>query len=211
MLKLVIGDKNISSWSLRPWILLRHLEIDFEEINLLLYTEEFAAEIHQYTPAGKVPVLLLEGDVNIWDSLAICEYASELAQGRGWPTDPMARAQARSISAEMHSGFRAMRADWPMNATARLDVPLTPQAEIEVMRIDTMWQDCRDRHAGNGPWLFGRYSAADAMYAPVVLRFNTYHPALSPGSQSYLETALADPHLQSWIADAAREVEARKG
>jgi len=211
MLKLVIGDKNISSWSLRPWILLRHLEIDFEEINLLLYTEEFAAEIHQYSPAGKVPVLLLEGGVSIWDSLAICEYASELAQGRGWPADPIARAQARSISAEMHSGFRAMRADWPMNATARLDVPLTPQAEIEVMRIDTVWQDCRDRHAGNGPWLFGRYSAADAMYAPVVLRFNTYHPALSPGSQSYLETALADLHLQSWIADAAREVEARKG
>jgi len=211
MLKLVIGDKNLSSWSLRPWMLLRHLEIDFEEINLLLYTEEFAAEIRQYSPAGKVPVLLLDGGVGIWDSLAICEYASEIAQGRGWPADPIARARARSISAEMHSGFRAMRADWPMKATARLDVPLTPQAEIEVMRIDMMWQDCRDRHAGNGPWLFGRYSAADAMYAPVVLRFNTYRPALSPGSQGYLETALADPHLQAWITDAAREVQARAG
>ena len=155
--------------------------------------------------------MLLDGGLRVWDSLAICEYLSEQAQGAGWPADALERALARSISAEMHSGFAALRGQWSMRATdSGLEVPLDAAARADVARIDAIWTDCRARGAGDGPWLFGaRYGIADAMYAPVVLRFNTYGATLSPAAQDYLEHALADPHLLDWIRGARHELAAQ--
>ena len=211
MLTLVIGDKNLSSWSLRPWILLRHLGLQCTEVRLPLDTPRFRAEIGRWSPTGRVPVLL-DGDIRVWDSLAICEYANEKADGAGWPADPAARALARSISAEMHCGFAALRSTWPMQAVSRgLQVPLTPQARADVERIDAIWSDCRSRHGAGGPWLFGhRYSIADAMYAPVALRCITYGAVLSGEAQNYLRHVLEDLHLRDWIRDAEREVAAER-
>jgi len=206
MLQLVIGDKNLSSWSLRPWILLQHAGLAFTEVRLHLDTPGFLEEILRYSPARRVPVLL-DGDRRIWDSLAICEYVNELAGKKCWPDERGARAHARSISAEMHAGFQALRTAWTMRAAlAGLEVPLGADAAADLARIDAIWSDCRTRHGEAGPWLFGRYSIADAMYAPVVLRFNTYGARLSPAARSYMDRALADPPLQQWIRDAVHEV-----
>jgi len=206
MLQLVIGDKNLSSWSLRPWILLRHLGLDFEEIRLPLDTQRFRDEIGRYTASRRVPVLL-DGELRVWDSLAICEYLNEKAGGHAWPAEVAARAHARSISAEMHSGFQALRSSWSMKAAARgLDAPLGPAALADVTRIDEIWSRCRGEHPSGGPWLFGRYSIADAMYAPVVLRFDTYGARVSSSARGYVETALQDPHLQEWIRGAELEL-----
>lgn len=206
MLKLVIGDRNLSSWSLRPWLLLRHLGLAFEEIRLPLDTPCFRDEIVRYTPAHRVPVLL-DGGLRVWDSLAICEYLDEKTGGRAWPEDAAARAHARSISAEMHSGFAALRTAWSLRAAARgLDVPPGPAAEADIARIDEIWSDCGARRVAEGPWLFGPYSIADAMYAPVVLRFDTYGARLSDAARGYFATALRDPHLQDWVRGAELEV-----
>ena len=208
MFKLVIGDKNLSSWSLRPWMLLRHLGLAFEEVRLPLDTPRFRDEIGRYTPSRRVPVLL-EGGLRVWDSLAICEYLNEASGHRAWPADRAARAEARSISAEMHSGFSALRSAWSMQAASLgLDAPLDPEARADLARIDEIWSRCRAGYATLGPWLYGRYSVADAMYAPMVLRFRTYGAALSSGAQAYFESALADPHLQEWVRGAEHEVAA---
>jgi glutathione S-transferase len=208
MLTLVIGDRNLSSWSLRPWMLLRHLGLPFEEVRLPLDTQRFRDEIGRYTPSRRVPVLL-DGDLRVWDSLAICEYLNERSGGHAWPADAAARAHARCVSAEMHSGFAALRTAWTLRAAVRgLEVPLGPEAQADLERIDGIWSDCRAGHAEHGPWLFGRYSIADAMYAPVVLRFNTYGARLSAGARNYYETALQDPPLQDWIRGAEHEVSA---
>jgi glutathione S-transferase len=199
---LVIGTKNLSSWSLRAWLALKHLGIELEEIELPLDTPEFHRRIAQYSAAKRVPVLI-DQDVAIWDSLAICEYANELCSGKGWPRDARERAQARSISAEMHSGFQALRTCWPMSAASvGRNASLTMQATADLARIDTIWHDCCARHAAHGPWLFGDYSIADAMYAPMVLRFRTYGARLSAGAQRYMTAALADCHLQTWITES---------
>ena len=206
MLTLVIGDKNLSSWSLRPWILLKHAGLAFEEVRLPLDTPQFHAEIVRYSPARRVPVLL-DGATRIWDSLAICEYVNELVAGRAWPTDAAVRAHARAVSAEMHSGFQALRTTWSMRATVtNLQVPLNADAAADVARIDGIWRDCRERYGAHGGWLFGNYSIADAMYAPVLLRFNSYGAELSPTARSYRDFALHDPHLQDWLLGAAREI-----
>ena len=204
-LLLVIGDKQLSSWSLRPWLLLRHLGLEFAELSLPLDTPRFYDEIGRWSPTGRVPVLV-DGELRVWDSLAICEYASERAGGRGWPADRTARAIARSVSAEMHSGFTALRNTWPMQAAScDLAVPLTPQARADVERVATIWSDCRDRFGG--PWLFGaRYSVADAMFAPVVLRFRTYGADLPAAARTYFDQVLTDAHLQEWIRGAEREL-----
>lgn len=203
-LTLVIGSKNYSSWSFRPWMLLRHLAIEFDERVLTLDTPEFDDQIGKLNPARRVPVLL-DGELTVWDSIAICEYLAEKT-GRGWPKDMAARAHARSVSAEMHSGFQALRAACPFNARARnRRVPRTPELEADVRRIDEMWADCRRRFGSGGPWLFGDYSIADAMYSSVVLRFNTYGTELSPPSIEYLNTALADPALADWMRAAETE------
>ena len=206
MLTLVIGDKNLSSWSLRPWILLKHVGLDFQEIRLQLDTPQFHEQVVRYSHARRVPVLL-DGDRHIWDSLAICEYANELAGGKAWPDDSAARAHARSVSAEMHSGFQALRTAWIMRAAVTgLKVPLDAAGSTDVARIDSIWSDCRAQYEGSGPWLFGRYSIADAMYAPVVLRFNSYGAEISPAARAYMATALADPALQQWLRGAEHEI-----
>jgi glutathione S-transferase len=206
MLTLVIGDKNLSSWSLRPWILLKHSGLEFEEIRLPLDTQQFRDEIVRHSPARRVPVLL-DGATRIWDSLAICEYVNELVGRKAWPTEPAVRAHARSVSAEMHSGFQSLRSTWSMRATVtHLQVPLSPEGAADVARIDEIWSDCRERYGEEGRWLFGHYSIADAMYAPVLLRFNSYGAKLSPAARSYQEFALQDPYLQDWLDGAAREI-----
>jgi len=207
VLKLVIGDKQLSSWSLRPWMLLRHLGLSFEEIRLPLDTPRFHEEIGRYSPSRRVPALL-DGDLTVWDSLAICEYLSELTGGTGWPADAAARAVARAVSAEMHSGFAALRSAWSLRAgDTGLDVPLDAAGRADLARIDALWSDCLARSRGSGPWLFGgRYCIADAMYAPVVLRFNTYGASLSPQARTYFDHAMDDPHLREWIESARREI-----
>lgn len=205
MLTLVIGNKQLSSWSLRPWLLLRHLELAFREVPLALDTPQFQPAVSRYSPAGRVPVLT-DRELHVWDSLAIIEYANELSGGRAWPADKSQRAHARAISCEMHSGFTALRTHWPMQAASRhLNVPLPEAGLADVRRIDDMWQDCRRRYGSQGPWLFGTYSAADAMYAPVVLRFNSYGAAVSAASNDYMSHVLADPVLNEWLTSAAAE------
>jgi glutathione S-transferase len=201
-LTLVIGTKNLSSWSLRAWLALKHLGISFEEVELPLDTPEFYRRIDEYSSTRRVPVLI-DGHRRISDSLAICEYANELSGGKGWPSNSGERAQARSISAEMHSGFQGLRNCWPMSAAAtNLRVPLTDEAKTDVSRIETIWQQCRNEYGVRGPWLFGTFSIADAMYAPVVLRFNSYRAQLSTTAQQYVTAALADQYLRSWIAES---------
>jgi glutathione S-transferase len=204
-LTLVIGNKNYSSWSLRPWILMRHLGLTFQERLIPLYQPGAQVELGKHCPGGKVPVLQ-QGDMRVWESLAICEHVAELV-GRGWPKDLEARAMARSICAEMHAGFFELRNAWPMNARARnRRVPMTPKVQADVDRVERIWSECRSRFgAGGGLWLFGEYSVADAMFAPVVLRFNTYGEGFSDNTRAYMATALEDPPMQEWIAAGEKE------
>ena len=205
---LVIGNKNYSSWSLRAWLALRKASVHFEERRLPLDTKEFEEEIGHYSPSRRVPVLMDDTRV-VWDSLAICEYVSEnMDEGHLWPRNFAERAYARSISAEMHSGFAALREQMPMNirATGR-SVPMTPELEVDIRRIDDIWVECRQRHADQGPWLFGYFTIADAMYAPVALRFSTYGIELTEMAQAYLNHVLEDADVRRWTADAAEETE----
>jgi len=201
---LTMGNKNYSSWSLRPWILMKHLELAFAERVLPLDTPEFSRDIGTLSPTKRVPVLQ-HGSLLIWDSLAICEYACEIA-GRGWPGDREARAVARAACAEMHSGFSILRSQWPMNARAT-DRRTSPSAErsADIARIEQLWSECRTRFGSGGPWLFGEYSAADAMYAPVVLRLHTYGAHVRDSTAAYMATALGDAHMRDWLAAAAAE------
>jgi glutathione S-transferase len=203
-LTLLIGNKNYSSWSLRPWMLLQHLKLPFVEILIPLDQPGTAAAIAQHSPAGRVPILK-HGEVLLWESIAIGEYLCELALA-GWPSERAARARARAVSAEMHAGFTALRTQWPMNARAtgrRTSGDAALSRDIE--RIDAIWSDCRARAHSEGPWLFGAYSFADAMYAPVALRFRTYGATLSAAASAYLDTVLQDPILGQWRAAAELE------
>ena len=202
-LTLVIGNKNYSSWSFRPWLHMKHAGLDFREQIVTLYRPGHVEDIKVYNPAGRVPVLF-DGDLRIWDSLAICEYIAEKT-GFGWPKVPAARAHARSVSAEMHSGFQTLRTLCPVNIRARRRVPMTPELGNDVARIDEIWRECREHHGAGGPWLFGAFSIADAMYAPVVTRFTTYGLPLSAVSAAYAQTVLADRHVGEWVRAAAAE------
>ena len=202
-LTLVIGNKNYSSWSFRPWLHMKHAGLDFREQIVTLYRPGHVEDIKVYNPAGRVPVLF-DGDLRIWDSLAICEYIAEKT-GFGWPKVPAARAYARSVSAEMHSGFQTLRTLCPVNIRARRRVPMTPELGNDVARIDEIWHECREHHGAGGPWLFGAFSIADAMYAPVVTRFTTYGLPLSAVSAAYAQTVLADRHVGEWVRAAAAE------
>jgi glutathione S-transferase len=204
-LTLVIGNKNYSSWSLRPWILMRHVGLDFRELLVPLYEPGSRDELEKHSPSGRVPALR-HGEIRVWESLAICEYVAELT-GRGWPREPEARAVARSICSEMHSGFVNLRSEWPMNARARnRHAPMTPSLEADIDRVEEIWNDCRRRFGkSGGPWLFGEYSAADAMYAPVVLRFNTYGAPVSETARWYMAAVIEDPMLQEWLRAAHDE------
>jgi glutathione S-transferase len=204
MATLLIGSKNYSSWSLRPWLFLRKVGYAFDEQIVYLDAGDYQQQIAALSPSRRVP-LLIDGGVKIWDSLAICEYAAE-ATGRGHPADRTARAVARSVAAEMHSGFQALRAENPMNVRGRdRRVPQTPGLKADVARIDDIWRSCRQEHGAGGNWLFGEFSLADAMFGPVVFRFQTYGAALSEPSQQYLRHFLADADLRDWQNAAARE------
>jgi len=204
-LTLVIGNKNYSSWSLRAWLFMKHVGVEFQEILVALNTADTRDQLDRYGPSGRVPVLR-QGKLCVWDSLAICEYVEELS-GKGWPQAREARAVARSVCAEMHSGFTTLRSLWPMNARARnRRTAVTAALEADVERIDEIWNDCRVRFGkDDGPWLFGEYSVADAMYAPVVLRFNTYGAHVSQTARWYMATVLEDAALQEWLQAAKQE------
>lgn len=207
-LTLVIGNKNYSSWSMRPWLLMRQAGIPFDEVRIPLYTPESAATLAKWSPSGKVPAL--HGDnIVVWDSLAICETLAERFPDRDlWPRDPLARAVAHSISAEMHSGFAALREQMSMNIRAHWPGQGRTTASLaDVARILAIWTDCRARFGAGGDFLFGRFSIADAMYAPVVLRFQTYGVALDGPAKGYAEAILALPALREWVADAVAETE----
>jgi len=201
---LTMGNKNYSSWSLRAWILMKHVELEFAERVLPLDTPEFARDIAGMSPTKRVPVLQ-HGSLLVWDSLAICEYACDVA-GRGWPKERAARAIARAACAEMHAGFSILRSQWPMNARAtdRRTAP-NPERSAEIARIEQLWNECRTRYGAGGPWLFGEYSVADAMYAPVVLRLRTYGAHVREATATYMATVLADAHMREWLSAAAAE------
>jgi len=201
-LTLVIGNKNYSSWSLRPWIAMTAAGIAFVERLVPFETPEFKREAGA---AGKVP-LLIDGAIRIWESLAILEYLAERHPQAGlWPADDAARAHARAIASEMHAGFSALRGHLPMNIARKVIVrPLAPQAAADVARIEAMWADCRARYGG--PFLFGpKFCAADAMYAPVVSRFITYAVEVAPGTRAYMDALTALPAWRDWCAAAVAE------
>jgi len=199
---LVIGDKNYSSWSLRPWLAMRCFDIPFEERLVPLYRPESKAALLAASPPGKVPVLI-DGDVVIWDSLAILEY---LAEGRPelWPRDRKARAQARALSAEMHAGFSALRSACPMNIRrAPKPTPLAEDVKADIARIDAALGGALA--ASGGPFLFGEFCAADAMFAPIALRFQTYCIDISPATQGWVAAITSLPAMQDWISAARAE------
>jgi glutathione S-transferase len=201
---LVLGSKNYSSWSLRPWLFLRKVGFDFTERVIAFDTADYRQQIAQVSPSGRVPLLVL-GDNKIWDSLAICEFAAETT-ARGLPHDKIARGVARSAAAEMHSGFQALRDQCPMNIRARgRRVPLKPDLARDIQRIDALWSACRMEFGSGGGWLFGDFSMADAMFAPVLFRFQTYGADLSPESRAYYDHALGDPDLRAWQQAALQE------
>ena len=205
-LTLVIGNKNYSSWSLRPWLALKQAGIPFTEIYIPLYVGNWRERVLKHSPSGKVPALE-HGTIKVWDSLAICEYLAEhFPEKQLWPADVAARAEARSVSAEMHSGFQALRQNMFMNIRRRMPARgRTPEVAADIERITAMWNGCRRRYAAGGPFLFGRFSIADAMYAPVALRFQTYEVSVDGAAGEYMRTLLALPALQEWIAAARAE------
>ncbi len=212
--RLVIGNKNWSSWSLRPWLALAQMGLPFEEVHVQLRQPETKAEILKLSPSGLVP-LLLDGDFQVWDSLAILEYLAERHTECGlWPEDAKARARARSVAAEMHSGFVNLRRACPMEVLAINDLdPVPDEVAADVVRIVGIWRDCRAHYGSEGPFLFGRFTAADAMYAPVASRFRTYFSDLSPygddgTASTYVEAIFSMPEMQRWISGAREQTAA---
>jgi glutathione S-transferase len=207
-MKLVIANKNYSSWSMRPWILLRQAGIAFEEVQLKFNDDTRVVGIEKYSPVGKVPVLLIDGEP-VWDSLAICETVAEMHPDKQlWPETPEARRVARSICAEMHSGFQALRSKMPMNIRSRYPGKgMTPESRKDIDRVVSLWTDCRERFGGAGNFLFGRFSIPDAFYAPVVMRFQTYAVKVPAVAQAYCEAVQALSAVREWIEAARRETE----
>lgn len=204
--RIVIGNKAYSSWSLRPWLALRHIGVPFDEEVIPLHAEGSKQRILGHSPAGKVPVLH-HGAVTIWDSLAICEYLAERHPGAGlWPWDPAARAVARSVSAEMHSGFQDLRRNLFMDLKRSLDDPARRTAAAsDIARVQEIWRDCRNRFGDDGPFLFGRFSIADCMFAPVCTRFATWGVDVAADARAYMEAILDLPAMRDWIAAAKDE------
>lgn len=207
-LTLVIANKNYSSWSLRSWLFLKHVGVPFAEVRIPLNTYETRERIAQYSPSGRVPVLL-DGPVRVWESLAICEYIMErFPEARGWPTDQHARAIARSVAAEMHAGFSALRAELPMNCRAkRSGVVPSSAARADIERIISIWHTCRETFGQGGSWLFGAFTIADAMFAPVALRFHTYGVELPVVAREYVYTVNDHAAIREWIQAAHDEIE----
>jgi glutathione S-transferase len=210
-MQLVIGNKNYSSWSMRPWVLLRQAQIPFEEVQLKFDESDGGlrvAGIEKFSAAGKVPVLMIDGEP-VWDSLAIAETVAEMHPEKHlWPQDPVARRVARSVCAEMHSGFQAMRGKMPMNIRSRYPGKgLTPESQKDIDRIVSLWTQCRERFGGAGSLLFGRFSVADAFFAPVVMRFHAYAVKVPRVAQEYCEAVQALSAVREWSDAGRRETE----
>jgi glutathione S-transferase len=205
-LTLVIGNKNYSSWSMRPWLAMKVTDIAFDEVVISLDAPDFKQRLSKISGTGKVPALV-DGNVAVWESLAILEYLAETFPQVGlWPADAKARAHARAIASEMHAGFVPLRRHCPMNIWRPVKKrELTPDVSANVRRIDAMWTDCRMRFGGGGPFLFGKFSAADAMYAPVVSRFHTYAVDIGPAAAAYKDAVMALPAWAEWTAAAIKE------
>jgi glutathione S-transferase len=205
-LRLIIGNKNYSSWSLRPWIALKAAGIAFDETVISLDAPDFKARVTALSGAGKVPVLL-DGEVCVWESLAILEYLAEKFPSAGlWPAQEHARAHARAVAAEMHAGFLPLRRHLPMNVRRPVKPhPLDDGAQADVRRIETIWKECRTQFGAGGPFLYGVFSAADAMYAPVVWRFHTYAVEVSAATRAYMDAVLALPASRDWYEAARQE------
>lgn len=205
MFKLIIGNKNYSSWSLRPWFLLRQAGIPFEEIVIPLYQPDSKPHILQHSPSGKVPCLL-DGELAVWDSLAIAEYVAERFPAFNlWPQDVAQRAEARAISAEMHAGFTALRTHFGMNLRYHHVTPVPADVAPDIARIVAIWRSCRQRFASQGPFLFGQFSIADAMFAPVCARFHSYGVSLPADCAAYMQHVLGLPAICEWYAAAGAE------
>ena len=206
-LTLVIGNKNYSSWSMRPWLALTAFGIAFTEVRVLLDRDDTATEIARYSAGGRVPVLLA-GMITVWDSLAICEYlAEQFPEQHLWPQDVAARAMARSVCAEMHAGFSGLRSAMSMNIKARFPGRgRTAAAQADIGRISEIWEECLSRF-GHHDFLFGDFSIADAFFAPVVMRFRTYGVVLAPALNAYCDRICAHPAVARWIREALAETE----
>jgi glutathione S-transferase len=207
-LTLVIGNKNYSSWSLRAWLTLKQAGVDFAEVRIPLGTPGTSSKILQYSPSGRVPALR-HGSLTIWESIAICEYIAEQVPDRHLlPEDMKARAIARSVSAEMHAGFVALRQHMPMDCRGRYPGQgRQPGVQANIDRITMLWRNCRSQFGIGGDFLFGHFTLADAMYAPVVSRFVTYGVQLDPLAQAYADAVWALPPMQEWLTAAAAEPE----
>ncbi|NVJ97763.1 MAG: glutathione S-transferase family protein [Alphaproteobacteria bacterium] len=205
-LKIIIGTKNYSSWSLRGWLAVRHTGLPFEEIKLALDTPDFYKQIEALSPTRCVPALH-HGEARVWDSLALIDYCARIAPEKfWWPEDNAAFANARSIAAEMHSGFLALRGAAPMNMRGRwTDMALSEGVQKNVDRIDAIWQEARARFGMDGDFLFGEFGAADMMYAPVVSRFQTYDIKVSDTSKAYMDAVHAHPYMAEWIEETKTE------
>jgi glutathione S-transferase len=204
-MKLVIGDKLNSSWSMRPWVLLKHFGIPFDETLIRLGRPDTKAKILEVSPSGKVPCLITEAGDSVWESLAIVETIAETHPEHAmWPRDAAQRTHARSISAEMHAGFADLRQNMPMEITTRAPgTGATPGVLENIARIEAIWAECLAK--SGGPFLFGEFGIADAMFAPVVMRFNTYAPDLSATSLDYAKRITALPAVAAWIEGAREE------
>ena len=205
-MRLIIGNKNYSSWSLRAWLPLKHLRVPFEEERIALFTAGYKERIRSHSPAGKVPVLI-DGATAVWESLAIGEYLAEKFPALNlWPRDPAQRARARSLSAEMHAGFASLRTAMPMNVRSRHPGKgRSPEVDADIGRVAQIWNECLQR--SGGPFLFGGFTFADAMYAPVATRFITYAVDLSAPGQGYVQHLWNLPAMLEWRAAAERESE----
>ena len=206
MLKLVIGNKRYSSWSMRPWLVLKAFEIPFNETLVPLRQAGTRAQILKFSPAGKVPVLI-DGDTSVWESLAIIEYLADTFPARAiWPKDVAARAHARAISSEMHAGFLPVRQTFPMNIGQRYAVPgLSDELRTNIDRIEQSWREARAKSSRTGPFLYGAFSAADAMYAPVVTRFETYQIPVAGDTRRYMDAVMGHPAVRAWSEEAKLE------
>lgn len=207
MLTLVIADKNLSSWSMRPWLALKKAGAPFDEVMVRLRQPDTAARIADHSPTGKVPVLK-DGALTVWESIAICEHLAErFPDAQLWPTDRDARAVARSVVSEMHAGFTALRSEMPCNVTLRTHKPVSDAVQKDVARLTTIFRTLRSEHAAVGPFLFGGWTIADAFFTPVATRFRTYGVALGDETaDAYCAALLADEAFRAWERDAIAEV-----
>lgn len=203
---LYIGNKNLSSWSLRPYLVLAHIGVPFEEVLVPLDRLDSHAQLLEISPSARVPVMR-HGDLLLWDSLAICEHLAErFPEAHLWPSEPAARARARSVSAEMHSGFADLRREMPMNIAARIPREASPAVARDIARVLAIWEEQRGLEPAGGPFLFGAFSIADAMFAPVTTRFVTYGVPVGPAARAYMDAIAALPAMARWTAAALDEV-----